>query len=485
MSGAPPFHPGSEATGILAALVESSDDAIYAKDLQNRILSWNAGAEALYGYTKAEIIGRSVEVLAFPEHLDEIARILERVRSGESVKHHETVRRTKAGRPIHVSLTVSPIYGEGRTIVGASVIARDITSQRHADRQIRDSEARLRSLIESAVDGIIVIDAYGCIESFNRAAERLFGYTADEVVSRNVNVLMPSPFHEEHDTYISRYLETGVAKIIGVGREVIGLRKDGTTFPIHLAVGEMSIGGERKFTGIIHDLSARVRMEAQIREQSALVRLGEMAAVIAHEVKNPLAAVRGAIQVIGKRLPAGSREAGVIADIIARIDALNQLVKDMLIFARPPQPHPQAVDVSQIATATAALVHQDAAYHDVGIAVDGGAPPAVVDPELLRIVFLNLLINSAQAMRGTGRIAITVSAEDGWCRAVVADTGPGIPPDVREKLFTPFFTTKSRGTGLGLATVKRLVEAQGGSVTVDCPESGGTLVTLRLPLASG
>jgi len=472
-----------DATDILAALVESSDDAIYAKNLSNTILTWNSGAEALYGYTKAEMIGRSVEVLAFPAQVAEVRAIIDRVAAGESIRYLDTVRRTKTGEAVHVSLTVSPIHDERRTIIGASVIARDISGRRQTDQQIRDSEARLRSLVDSAVDGIIVIDARGRIESFNKAAERLFGYAAGEVVGRNVSILMPAPYSVEHDEYIRRYLTTGEAKIIGVGREASGLRKDGATFPIHLAVGEMFIGGERKFTGIIHDLSGRVRMEAQIREQAALVRLGEMAAVIAHEVKNPLAAVRGAIQVIGTRLPAGSRESSVIADIIARIDALNQLVKEMLIFARPPQPHPQPVDVAQIATATAALLHQDAAYRGVNVTVAGSAPPALGDPELLRIVFLNLLINSAQAMRGKGDVAVGVSADEAWCTVTVADGGPGIPPDVREKLFTPFFTTKARGTGLGLATVKRLAEAQGGTVTVECPDSGGTRVTLRLPLA--
>src|SRR6185503_17403593 len=134
------------------------------------------------------------------------------------------------------------------------------------------------------------------------AAERLFRYTEAQVVGRNVNMLMPSPFHEEHAGYLKRYLSTGERRIIGIGREVTGLRQDGTTFPLHLSVGELSLGGEPKFTGILHDLSARVRMEEQLREQAALARLGEMAAVIAHEIKNPLAGVRGAIQVIGGRL---------------------------------------------------------------------------------------------------------------------------------------------------------------------------------------
>ena len=197
------------------------------------------------------------------------------------------------------------------------------------------------------MDGIVVIDAHGRIEAFNPAAERLFGYAERDVVGQNVNMLMPSPYHEEHDGYLARYLATGVQKIIGIGREVTGLRRDGTTFPLHLSVGEMRSAANENSPGILHDLSARVRIEEQLREQTALARLGEMAAVIAHEVKNPLAGVRGAIQVIGSRLPKDSKDAAMIKEIVARIDALNELMKDLLLFARPPQPKPAPVDVAR------------------------------------------------------------------------------------------------------------------------------------------
>ena len=204
-------------------------------------------------------------------------------------------RRDGTTFPLHLSVGEMSIQGE-RKFTG---MLHDLTERVRLEDELRASEARWRSIIESAVDGIVVIDAHGRIEAFNPAAERLFGYQEREVVGRNVNMLMPSPYHEEHDTYLARYLATGVQKIIGIGREVTGLRRDGTTFPLHLSVGEMTVGGERKFTGILHDLSARVRIEEQLREQTSLARLGEMAAVIAHEVKNPLAGVRGAIQVIG------------------------------------------------------------------------------------------------------------------------------------------------------------------------------------------
>jgi two-component system sensor kinase FixL len=348
---------------------------------------------------------------------------------------------------------------------------------------LRDSEARLRSILESAVDGIIVIDARGRIETFNPAAERLFGYSASEVAGQNVNLLMPSPYHEEHDRYMATYLSTGVAKIIGIGREVTGRRSDGTIFPLRLSVGEMVVGGERKFTGLLHDLSARVKVEEQLREQAALVRLGEMAAVIAHEVKNPLAAVRGAIQVIGRRLPPDGREASVITDIIARIDALNQLVRDLLLFARPPRPNPTPVDLYALLSMTALLVGEDAAHRDVHVVISGSSPAIMADAELLKIVFLNLFLNSAHAMRDKGTITVSLTVVDGSCRIAVADTGPGISPEVRAKLFTPFVTTKSRGTGLGLSTVKRLVEAHDGEIHVDCPPNGGTTVVISLPLA--
>jgi signal transduction histidine kinase len=212
------------------------------------------------------------------------------------------------------------------------------------------------------------------------------------------------------------------------------------------------------------------------------VRLGEMAAVIAHEVRNPLAAVRGAIQVIGKRLPADGREASVVTDIIARIDALNQLVRDLLLFARPPRPNPTPVDLPRLLSMTALLIGEDAACRDVQVAIAGNCPVIMADAELLKIVFLNLFLNSAHAMRHKGAIEVSLAAEDGVCRIAVADTGPGIPPEIRARLFTPFVTTKSRGTGLGLSTVKRLVEAHAGTILVDCPPEGGTTVVITLPL---
>jgi two-component system sensor kinase FixL len=467
----------------LQSIIDSAVDGIIVINAKGRIESFNRGAERLFGYPKDEVIGRNVNVLMpSPDHEQHDGYIARYLTTGEAriigIGREVTGRRRDGTTfPLHLSVGEMEIGGE-RKFTG---MLHDLSSRVRLEEQLRTSEARWRAIVESAVDGIVVIDAHGRIEAFNPSAERLFGYAEREVVGRNVSILMPSPYREEHDIYLARYLATGVQRIIGIGREVQGLRKDGTTFPVHLSVGEMLVNSERKFTGILHDLSARVRIEEQLREQSTLARLGEMAAVIAHEVKNPLAGIRGAIQVIGGRLPEGSRDAVMTKEIVARIDALNELMKDLLLFARPPRPRPTAVEVARLVATTADLMREDPALRGMRIQVDGSVPPIEADPELLKIVFQNLLVNAAHAMQGQGTIQISITTVDSSCRIAFSDAGPGIPAEVREKIFTPFFTTKSRGSGLGLPTARRLIEAHHGTITIECPPGGGTTVSITLP----
>lgn len=348
---------------------------------------------------------------------------------------------------------------------------------------LQAAEARWHTLINSAVDGIIVIDQRGRIETFNAAAERLFGYSALEVTGRNISMLMPEPDRSRHDRYLSTYLDTGDRRVIGIGRAVTALRKDGTTFPLHLSVGEMVIDGRKHFTGILHDLTQRVQLEERLREATSLARLGEMAAVIAHEVKNPLAAVRGAIQVIGGRLPDQSADGSIVKEIIRRLDALNDLIQDLLVFARPPKPKIVATDLDALLRITGELLRRDLSLSSVRIEFEGNTPPLPADPNLLAIVFQNILINATHAMHGTGVIRVTTTAVDGWHTVEVQDHGPGIPKEIRATLFRPFQTTKARGTGLGLVTARSLVELHRGRIAVSCPETGGTIVRIDLPSA--
>ena len=467
----------------LRSIIDSAVDGIIVIDAKGRIEAFNRGAERLFGYPEAEVIGRNVNMLMpSPNHEAHDGYLSQYLDTGAAtiigVGRQVTGRRRNGTTfPLHLSVGEMSIQGE-RKFTG---MLHDLSERMRLDEELRASEARWRSVIDSAVDGIVVIDAHGRIESFNPAAERLFGYEEREVVGRNVNMLMPSPYHEEHDTYLTRHLATGVQKIIGTGREVTGLRRDGTTFPLHLSVGKMTVEGEQRFTGILHDLSARVRIEKQLVEQTSLAKLGEMAAVIAHEVKNPLAGVRGAIQIIGTRLPKDSKDASIVTEIVSRIDALNELMKDLLLFARPPQPKLAVVDIGALVTTTVNLLRGDPAFERVQVRVGGEPARALGDAELLKIVFVNLLVNAAHAMQGRGTIHVSLASIADMCQIVFTDEGPGIPAGVLEKIFTPFFTTKARGSGLGLPTVRRLIEAHHGTISIVCPSAGGTVVTVHLP----
>lgn len=469
----------------LSAIINTTVDGIIVIDGRGHIESFNPAAERLFGYAESEVVGQNVSMLMpspfHEEHDQYLDRYLTTGRPAIIGTGREVRGRRKNGSefPLHLSVGEMIIQGE-RKFTG---VLHDLTNRVALENQLRASEARWRAVIDSAIDGIIVIGARGLIEAFNPAAARMFGYAEAEVLGQNVKVLMPAPYHDQHDGYLSRYMATGDPKIIGSGREVTGRRKDGTTFPLHLSVGETLAGGERRFTGILHDLSARVALEEQLREQSALAKLGEMAAVIAHEVKNPLAGIRGVVQVIGGRLPAASTDAQMMKEIVARIDSLDGMMKDLLLFARPPKPKRVSIDLVPLLKITAELLKGAGDASELEIEVHGSAGPVLGDAEMLKMVFQNLLINGAHAMNGRGTIRVDVETLPSTCRISFSDTGPGISAELRDKVFVPFFTTKARGTGLGLPTAKRFIDAHYGSIAIDCPASGGTTVSVNLPLA--
>ena len=344
----------------------------------------------------------------------------------------------------------------------------------------QEEAARWRAIVESAVDGIVVIDERGLIESFNPGAERMFGYSAAEMIGRNVSVLMPEPHASAHDGYIGRYLTSGVAHIIGIGRDVEARRKDGTVFPAHLSVGAVATGGKPKFTGIVRDLTERVALERRLREEAALARIGELAAVLAHEVRNPLAAVSATVQILSEKLT--SQEDREIADeALRRLDALNAMMTDLLLYARPPKPKIEPVNVLALAESLVTFLRMDPAWSQVGCQVKGDRQMVLADPELLKIVLQNLLMNALHAMDGRGGLSVLVVRQGNDVNIDVLDSGAGIATAALPRLFTPFFTTKSRGTGLGLPTARRIARAHGGDVDVVTTGPRGTTVRLSLP----
>lgn len=265
--------------------------------------------------------------------------------------------------------------------------------------------------------------------------------------------------------------------------EICNRAKDGTLFWLDTTIVPLcdAEGKPRRYLAIRHDVTARRFAEARLREQAALARLGEMAAVVAHEVKNPLTGISGALQIIGERLPAGSRDRKVLVDIRARIASLNDSVCDLLLYARPRAPNRTAVDVQAVLRETASLVSQDAAMRAVTVEVGGDHAVLSADPAMLREVFLNLVLNAGQAMNGQGSVRVEARDRGARCEVAVIDHGPGIPEELRERVFEPFFTTRSRGTGLGLAIVRRTVEVHGGEITLHGTPGGGTTMTVVLP----
>ncbi|HSB61380.1 MAG TPA: PAS domain-containing protein [Vicinamibacteria bacterium] len=247
--------------------------------------------------------------------------------------------------------------------------------------------------------------------------------------------------------------------------------------PLRDAAGEV-VGA----VAVSLDVTKRTRAEAALRKREALAQLGEMAAVVAHEVRNPLAGIRATLQVLATRLPA--KDQPTVASLYARIDALNAMTESLLLFSRPRAPRPEPLSLPPLLREAAGLLRGDGRWSGVQVEVSGDEVRVQADPLLLRGVFLNLFLNAAQATGGSGTIRASIETAGGSCRVSIADAGPGIPADVLERVFEPFFTTRHRGTGLGLAMVRRQVEAHGGEATIGCPPEGGTIVTLTLPLAS-
>ena len=355
-----------------------------------------------------------------------------------------------------------------------------IVSTPQSDRP-QEEAARWRAIVESAVDGIIVIDRRGTIEFFNPAAERMFGYAADEVIGRNVSILMPEPHASGHDAYLDRYMESGVPHIIGIGPDVGARRKDGVLFPAHLSVGAISVEGDAKFTGIVRDLTEQVELERRLREEAALARIGELATVLAHEVRNPLAAVSATMQVLAEKLTShGDRE--IVDEALLRLDALNAMMTDLLLYARPPKPSLEVLNVTALVESLVAFLRMDPAWGPAKSRVSGDPQLVLADAELLKVALQNLLLNALQAMEGRGEVGVVIQRDDGFVNLDVVDSGSGIPDAAMPRLFTPFFTTKARGTGLGLPTARRIARAHGGDVQVISTGPAGTTIRLKLPL---
>jgi len=492
----------------LAALVQSSDDAIASKDLDGIVRTWNPAAERMFGYTAADIVGRSIRLIIPADRWHEEDEVLRRMRAGERIDHFETIRCRKDGTLVPISLTVSPIRdGRGR-IVGASKIARDVSIQSTLERE----RSRLGAIVDSSDDAIISKDLSGVIQTWNRAAERMFGYTASEAIGQSITLVIPD----------DRLVEEGevLRRIRGGKRidhfETVRRRKDGTTIPISLTVSPIydragRIVGASK---IARDLTAlrtyattleeTVRREREARErETAALRTAEEAlrlkdeflATLSHELRTPLTAIVGWLQILELNRDQGRLERGLDA-IQRNTNLLTRLIGDLVDVSRIVTGtltlQVQPTDVARVVEAAVDSVRQEVQIKQLQVTTTVAADlePIAADPDRLQQVMRNLLSNAVKFTPPGGRISITAQRQGSMIELGVADTGTGIRPEFLPHVFDRFSqqdggkTRQHGGMGLGLAIVRHLVEMHAGTVGVSSVEGKGTTFTVRLPVSA-
>lgn len=372
--------------------------------------------------------------------------------------------------------------------------------------------SQLDLIIQTAPDAIISIDAEGLIRSFSPAAEKMFGYSEREVLGQNVKILMPEPYRSEHDGYMERYLATGEKRIIGIGREVRALRKNGEIFAAELAVGELADNGASIFTGFIRDVTDRVeavrragRLQHALDQVSRIRTLGEMSTALAHEINQPLTAIsnfaKAAERVLSDDQPDVEKASHLLADVAIEARRAGEIIKRMRSLVDRGRAEPRAEDINDIVQEAVKLTRSTAARDDLHVDchLAQGLPRVKADRIQIQQVIVNLMRNAVEALTGEDRIDVHISTaleatsgsviisavthEDGRVRVTVSDTGPGIPETMLEDVFEPFTTGKASGLGVGLAICRSIIDAHGGRIWAENNSHGGADVHFTLPVA--
>jgi PAS domain S-box-containing protein len=482
----------------LDEIVQVLDDAnIVVHEFGGTIIRWSGGCEELYGWTAQEALGQNVRRLLkteLPQPLDEILRLLHRNGSwkGELGQSH------RDGRAIFVLsrwVAVARQPSEYPVVLATNI---DISNLKYAQADLAARQSHLLSILETVPEAMVVIDEAGCMISFSKAAERLFGYSAEEVCGRNVRILMPSPDRDRHDGYISHYLTTGERRVIGFGRHVTGQRKDGTVFPMELAVGEAAANGKRIFTGFIRDLTNRHRMEEELRQSQKMEAIGQLTGGIAHDFNNLLTVISGNLEMAERRLENG-RLRELLREAQGAADDGAKLTGQLLAFGRRQALNAKLADIGQLVSNFAELLRRTLGETiELQTVVTGHSLTALVDTTQLQNALLNLALNARDAMPRGGRLRIEIArvrldadyvqtypqvrAGD-YILTSVSDTGAGMREDVKQRAFEPFFTTKGAGagTGLGLSMVYGFARQSGGHVQLYSELGQGTTARLFLP----
>ncbi len=488
----------AESQSLLNAVIDTAVDGIIIIDGDGIVRAFNPACEALFGFRAAEVIGQNVKVLMPSPYHDEHDGYIRSYRTTGVRKiigiGREVVGLRKDGTIFPMELSVGEaVRGDVPVFVG---IIRDITERKRAEAVVREREARLQAIFDTLTDAVVIIDERGLIELFSRAAQRLFGYAPDEVIGRNVSVLMPSPYHENHDDYMQRYRDTGEKRIIGIGRVVVALRKDQTTFPIELAVGEIRTEERRSFIGFIRDISERQGTERRLQEiqaellhSSRLSTMGQMASALAHELNQPLTAVINYAQAGRRLLGAGASEdrlCPVLDKAVEQASRAGQIIRRLRDFLEKGETERRLEDVNKVVEEATALALVGAKDTGVKTRIEMGRdlPAVMIDKIQVQQVVMNLVRNAIEAMETSERrelAVLTLLNADQDVEVAVIDTGPGLAPEVAAQLFQPFVSTKQKGMGLGLSICRTIVEAHGGGLRATPRASGGTEFRFTLP----
>lgn len=471
----------------LASIIECSDDAIIAKDLNGVITNWNTAAEKTFGYTAEEMIGRSILTIIPPERQHEEAMILGNIRAGKPVEHFETQRLHKSGRRIDVILTSSPIRDARGRIIGASKIARDITDRRKAE----NARLLLAAIVESSDDAIISKNLDSIITSWNAAAERLFGYKPEEIIGQSVMRLMPRDLYKEEPEIISRLRAGKRIEHFETRR----MRKNGEIFDVSLTVSPIKDDTGRVIgaSKIVRDISDRKAAEAALVEKEKLAATGRLAATLAHEVNNPLEAIANLAFLLSRHANL-DKDARAYADLLLReVQRAGDIARRTLSFYRE-STQQIPIDLAEMLRHILEAKQKKISERRIRLEGELAELPAVSGFRgELRQVLENLLENAIDAVECDGVIRIRTrsygAGEERRVAVSICDSGCGIPAEVRKRIFDPFFTTKQgKGSGLGLWVSRSIVIKHRGTLRVRSSSNGrwrGTVFVVNLPAPSG
>jgi two-component system sensor kinase FixL len=486
---------------ITAEVLRTIGALVVVLDSAGKIILFNQACESTTGYSTAEADGRYVWDFLLPdEEVEPVKGVFAKLSAGQFPNSYTNHWIAKSGDHRLIEWSNTALVDEGGAVKFVVGTGLDVTERKLADDALRESEARLRTVFETAPDGIITIDEKGIIEAISPAAQSMFGFDEMEVIGNNVKMLIPQPYRDQHDGYIARYLETGEKRIIGVGRELTGQRKDGTTFAVDLTVGEIFVGGQRVFTGFVRDASGRKRAEVQVRELQAdlvhvsrLSAMGEIASAITHELNQPLTAIMIYLQACQHVIKAEGALPEKIYDmmgkVVAQAERAGAIIHRLREFIEKGETERSEADINDVVGEACALAMVGAADMEIGLRMELSRrlPPVLIDKVQIQQVVFNLVRNAVDALEGADERELTIRSEPTNSSAIeisVRDTGPGIPPDVAKRLFEPFVTSKPDGMGIGLSISRSIIEAHRGRLWATSNPGGGTAFHFTLPVSA-